>query len=266
MAKHGTRFYNLSIISKNVIWTEYYLNFVLLWQPAHYSVSPWTWRILSLHCAFSLKTFLKTFPPPPQPNLLGNAWIWTSATRNYVISDAAGSIYWLCFGQDTARLFTSYSISLFCSLMGSARRALALPHTHNMCFRTEKHKCTRCTDIHTNVCMHPDWNQSLEHFLLSLSLLVLWVQTVEVLALPHQTTCISCQYTTIWCLYVYYNNISMMKERDTYWTSMFCLCLLSFEFWGKGALLFGLNARCFVFQCRGLSEKWVWEKYVYIYT
>lgn len=225
----------------NFIISVYYLISVWLW-PAHYSWSPWMWQIL---CVFPLITFLKTFEPPPQPNLRGNARIGTSATRNYVISDAAGTIYWLCFGQDTARLFTSYSISLFRSLMGSARKALALPHTHNMCFRTEKHKCTRCTDIHTNVCMHPDWKQRLEHFLLSLSLRV---QTEEELALPHQTACTPCQYITIWCLNIY-SNISVMKERNTYWASLFCLCLLLLlsAFYGFNALFFivmDLNLLC----------------------
>ncbi len=111
-----------------------------------------------------------------------------TCTHNYVISDEAGTIYWLCCGGEQQTRGRPLPLVLL-SNGGLARRALALPHTHAQNMHTQsahsKTKCTHCTDIHTNVCMHPD-SQRLEHFLLSLGTVL--SQTVkEMLTLPHQT-------------------------------------------------------------------------------
>ncbi len=139
------------------------------------------------HDSFSL--FLKTCEHPlKQQNPIETVWIWTLAHIIMSLAMKQVPFYWLCCGGEQQTRGRPLPLVLL-SNGGLARRALTLPHTHAQNMHTQsahsKTKCTHCTDIHTNVCMHPD-SQRLEHFLLSLGTVL--SQTVrEMLTLPHQT-------------------------------------------------------------------------------
>ncbi len=128
-----------------------------------------------------------------------------TCTHNYVISDAAGTIYWLCCGGEQQTRGRPLPLVLLCN--GVLREELSPSHTHAQNTHTQyAHSKTKVHTLyrHSHKCLHASRQPKTGTFS-PVSRYSTLSDSKRGIPSPIRQhgfeSCRQCQYSTIWCLY-----------------------------------------------------------------